>query len=281
MMQRILLAATVGLVIALSGCITLEAEADLHRDKSMDLRFGMTSDYDRIRGAMRPEFTSTYENGTGEFVNTSDGFFYEWERVRPPVVRQPSDGDTELSFMGESMNVTESYSFPLSYTVRVEFRSEGMGPANTSGNDSGMGGAMAGQFAEQIGFDFTLDPFGEIQETNGERTGDGAVTFDMTEQQTYYVEFSDPVWNQIGVGEACQEVWDCGAWSSCTNGTRERSCEAVQTCDSYMYRPNEVEQCGPGNNELSLGGPDSDLTMDGGSRQDPMMTVPTEPPSDQ
>ncbi|MDY6771382.1 MAG: hypothetical protein SV186_05535 [Candidatus Nanohaloarchaea archaeon] len=257
------------LAVVLSGCLTVNMRAELHRDKSMDFSIGVDSQYEFVRNMMENAITKQFNNGSATLSESSNSFKYTWERVRPPEIDGPTTNN--LSKMLD-WNVSHNYSFPVSYVYRIEFTTEGMnlsGMENLSGSegsDSSLGSSLFGGGLSSLGFNFYLDPFGSITDTNGIRTDTGAVKFDLLKDKTYYVEFKDHVWNtwiaNLG-GPACQEQWSCGEWSACTNGTKTRDCTASNKCSNYLYRPKETKECGVGA-DSGLGFGDTELGGDTG-----------------
>ncbi|MBS3077096.1 hypothetical protein J4233_02380 [Candidatus Pacearchaeota archaeon] len=49
--------------------------------------------------------------------------------------------------------------------------------------------------------------------------------------------------NLTGTG-SCQELWQCGTWSECVNGTMTRACEDINLCGSEKEKPETQASCG-------------------------------------
>lgn len=252
-------------VVMISGCISLETRAELHRDKSADIEMSATSDTEVVRQSVRAMIKERFAVSEATLSESDDGFTYRWENVRPPKIDSPANTNVSEALDWE---LSKDYGFPFSYNFRVEVDSQGFGDNFGASNSSAgsEGSSLLSSSLSEPSVDFYMKPFGKITDTNGVKTDDGFVKFDMTENKTYYIEFQDAVWNHILTGEACQEQWSCSQWSSCSDGYKTRSCTASNECGTYLYRPPENQSCG-GSSFVS-NSPGSSSSLSGSNTED-------------
>ena len=49
--------------------------------------------------------------------------------------------------------------------------------------------------------------------------------------------------NQTLTNESCEEDWECGNWSECIDGEKERQCTDLNSCGTEEEKPKEIETC--------------------------------------
>ncbi|MBI5001764.1 hypothetical protein HZC31_00095 [Candidatus Woesearchaeota archaeon] len=162
--------------LLLTGCGTVNFYQKLYRDGTFDITVEVKSS--------EQMFLTTVEQGLEESgmlkgairTEQADGYKYFIEKTTLAELNQTNASD---SFIGSS-GFKREFKFPYYYyTITI------INEQNTSEEDS----AFTGGF----GFNYILEPFGKITDTNGFYTSDEkkAVQFNLMKSKTYYVTFRD------------------------------------------------------------------------------------------
>jgi|GEM_PF-1865710 len=253
------------LAVLASGCVSINVNHEIHKDSSSDVGIEVESDSQVARTTIKEvlESSMAVENAV---LDEGDGSFsYRFENVYPQLqenrfsdtLSSDSSGETESSETDSAFDYEKDPGLLYThFTIRIN--STGT-DSSTEETDTGLGGTgsgeeseLGGQFGDSLDstmeFNYNIDTFGTVVDTNGQEMSDGSVRFDLTEDKDYYVEFkalsADLFLSNLGSSTPSSPEWDTSEWGACSkNGTQTRTVELQNDAENFMFKPQTQREC--------------------------------------
>lgn len=172
MKKLVILLALVSILI-LSGCGTVNINQKLYRDATFDLSIEVKSDNEMFVNMVKEGFEESPVIEKATLIEQEDGFKYILEKASFKDVSTES-GDS----MFESIGIKKEFKFPY-YYYTISLKNKGV--ENSEYGSMGMS------------FNYIIEPFGKITDTNGVYVGEGkkSVKFNLMKSKDYYLTFKD------------------------------------------------------------------------------------------
>ena len=160
------------LSVLLSGCGTVNIGQKLYRDGTFDLSMEVRSDNVMFINLAKEAFQSS-QMQQGTLIEQTNGFTYYFEEISFDDF--PIQDDAV-----EFIDIKREFKFPF-YYYTITLVSPGVQQTDFEFGTMGMA------------FNYIVEPFGKITETNGFYLGENkkAVVFNLMQTGTYYVVFRD------------------------------------------------------------------------------------------
>jgi hypothetical protein len=166
-------------LLLLTACASINMRQKLYRDGTSDLSLSVKSDSEFALNMLKNAFAEnpTFEGAT--YKETENGFSYTLNKQR----FKEDNNSNESSYIS-NLGISKKFKFPY-YYYTITLKNQGL-DLSDSESEYGQIGAMG------FAFDYTIEPFGKITETNGVLLdGENAVKFDLTKTKEYSVTFKD------------------------------------------------------------------------------------------
>lgn len=171
----------------LSGCVNMTVTQKLYRDGTSDLILELSSENEFIRNSAFNQVMTEMEGAV--VVETEKGF-----RITKEGIQVSDLEDKETAGIIADTGFKKEFKFPFYYyTITIDNK----GMESPEEDEFGFAEAMMGSMA----FNYVLEPFGTITETNGIYVGESkkAVKFNLLQSKVYTVTFRDFfLWSWIG-----------------------------------------------------------------------------------
>lgn len=187
-MKKIILGFLVLSMFLISGCVQIDVYQKIKRNGNIDLSLTLKSESSMILNAMKQNLEVdpsvmekyTYEEGT-------DSVTYKFTDINPlkdNIFKQKEDSKTDTSmFNKDNFKFKKEFSFPYYYyTYGINM---GNGKSSSSKEEN--------PFGEMFKIGYTIEVFGTVVDTNGNKMADNKVKFNINpdEDKAYYVKFKD------------------------------------------------------------------------------------------
>ena len=173
-------------------------------------------------------------NDTAGNVNdTETAIFTVIDTTTPSVIIEtPAGGSTFTQGDDVAIDVNVTDFLPLSNVIiTVEL-------SNTSGINYTPGDANSDNI-----FNFTFNETSQLGTYNISVFGnDSTNNINNTVWRTFIVAEASPEVIDEG-GDSCDPDWDCGEWSSCSDGQMTRECVDIEECDEDGSMPDTAQSC--------------------------------------
>ena len=172
-MRKIVIVLALISMLLLSGCGTININQKLYRDGTFDLSIEIKSDNEMFINMVKEGFEENPVIEKATLIEQDDGFKYVLEKASFDDV-STENGDS----MFESIGIKKEFKFPYYYyTITLKNK----GSADSEYGSMGMS------------FNYIIEPFGKITDTNGVYLGEDkkAVKFNLMKSKEYYVTFKD------------------------------------------------------------------------------------------
>ena len=191
MNTKLLLSALLCVMILVSGCVQIDVYQKIKRDGNVDMRLILKAESMMILNALKtdleidPSVQYTYKE-------TDNSVIYEFSDIDPTedVIFKKENAMSNK----ENYRFEKEFRFPYYYfTYEIDIQ-----PEETAQDDSAFGSdafdsEMDSMLGEMFKIGYTVEVFGDIVETNGNRMSDEKVKFNigLTDDKVYYVKFKD------------------------------------------------------------------------------------------
>lgn len=255
------------LSVLVSGCVSITVDQEIHRDSSSDISMGIDSHSPIVLNFTEAIVKQNLAVENAEVTKNNSSISYSFENVYPQEQEEKYVSFLDTSNTGSGEGTTDfDYDYQkdsgVMYTnFRIEVDSVGnltnlsgreenddtQGSAETIELQSLIEGPMAQALNSSFEFDYDIETFGTVVDTNGEKLEDGSVRFDLTKDKEYYVEFKAPTLelflDNFGDKSPRKPEWNISQWEECTpEEVQNRSVEVVNGVN-YMFKPSSFREC--------------------------------------
>jgi hypothetical protein len=248
----------VALAVVVSGCVSIDVNQEINKDGSSDIGIEVESDSQVARTTVKEAIESSMMVENAVLEEGDNSFAYKFEDVYPQLQEgRFSETVGSRASAAESSNSMFDYEKDsgLVYTrFTLRMNSTGFGNSNSmDGSSSGSEYAELGrQFGESLSsgmeFNYDINTFGTVVDTNGQKMSDGSIRFDLTQDKNYYVEWkalsADLFLSNLGSSRPESPNWDISEWGECSkNETHTRTVELENNADNFMFKPETEKSC--------------------------------------
>lgn len=255
------------LSVLASGCVSINVNQEIHRDSSSDISMSIDSQSPLVLNITEAIFKQNLAVENAEVSKNNTSISYSFEDVYPQEQEEKYVAFLATSNNGSGEEATDfDYDYEkdsgLMYTnFRIEVDSVGNltnlsgGEGNDDTQDSVetidlqtyLKGPVGRALNSSFEFDYDIETFGTVVDTNGEKLEDGSVRFDLTKNKDYYVEFKAPtlelLLDNFGDKGPRKPEWNISQWNECTaEGNQNRSVDVVNDVN-YMFKPFHLREC--------------------------------------
>lgn len=245
--------------VLLAGCASMTIEQEIHPDGTQDVAIEASADSELVLNMLEEEIEQGLATENAVMEEGTNSFTYRFEGVVPHEEELPEDGFEDIGDdvgddLGEDVAEDGLVSFErepgLFYTTfRLEMESEGFADTEDVNGETDEFGWEEDieEMMSSMSVNHDIKHFGTLVDTNGQQMADGAVRFDLTEEEDYYLEFrafrpSLFIENLRSDG-GCAPDWECSDWGACEGFEEERTCTVQNDCGNYMFEPQEARAC--------------------------------------
>ncbi len=179
------------IVILLSGCVQAEVYQKVKRNGNFDISLTIKSESPMILNIFKQESPinpSLQDKYTYEEDETSITYkFTDLDPTKDVIFAESEEFETGIF----GYNLSKEFKFPYYYYYfELDLSEEDNGVLDSQ--NKGLSGIEA-MFDEMFKIGYTVEVFGKITETNGNRMEDNKVKFNLgpSENNIYYIEFRD------------------------------------------------------------------------------------------
>ena len=253
------------LAVVASGCVSINVNHEIHKDGSSDVGIDVESDSQVARTTIKELLESSMAVENAVLDEGDNSFSYRFENVYPQMQKNRFSDTLSSDPSGETESPKTDSAFDYEkdsgllythFTIRINSTGTDSDTQETEeslgGTGSGTGSGLGSQFGDSLDstmeFNYNIDTFGTLVDTNGQEMSDGSVRFDLMEDKNYYVEFKalsvDLFLNNIGSSKPSSPEWDKSEWSTCSkNGTQTRTVELQNDAENFMFKPTTQREC--------------------------------------
>ncbi|RJQ21365.1 hypothetical protein C4580_02380 [Candidatus Woesearchaeota archaeon] len=189
-MNKTAIAGSILILLLLTGCLQIDIQQKLKRSGKVDLSLTFKSDSTMILENMKEQFqvnpaiTRKYT-----YSETEKSATYQFTDVDPQtdsLFLSQGDEKTAAFMNKDSYKISREFKFPYYYfTYEIHF------PVKEQETEQDE--FASGMASSLFKITYTVETFGRIIETNGNKMSDNAVKFDisLTKDETHYVVFKD------------------------------------------------------------------------------------------
>ncbi len=188
-------------VVLVSGCVQLDVEQKIKRNGNVDLSLIVKSESPTILNALKQnlEVAPSVQNKY-TYEESDNSVTYKFTDIDPTkdvLFKESEDSDmnTSMLFNKDNYNFKKEFRFPYyyyTYKIVTEEKSENTN-SDIEENNLLKESEIDTMFGDMFKIGYTLEVFGKIVETNGNRMDDNKVKFNigLEDNKVYYVEFKD------------------------------------------------------------------------------------------
>lgn len=252
-MDSVLKAASIlAVVVVASGCVSINVNQEIHKDGSSDIGIEVESDSQVARTTVKETIESSMMVENAVLEEGDNSFTYRFENVYPQT-QEDRFSETVGSTSSGSGSSSSIFDYEkdsgLVYThFTLRLNSTGFDDSNSGSSESEFGSQLGESLGSSMEFNYDIDIFGTLVDTNGQKMSDGSIRFDLTEDKNYYVEFKalsiDLLFSNLGSSQPESPDWNVSEWSQCSkNGTQKRTVELENNADNFMFKPPTQRNC--------------------------------------
>jgi len=240
------------MVVAVSGCVSINVNQEIHKDGSSDVGIEVESDTQLVRTSIKDTMESSMAVENAVLNEGDNSFTYRFENVYPQTQEDRFSETISSTGSGtQSSNSMFNYEKEsgIVYTYfTLRMNSTGFDASGSDSAESGEGGQFGDSLGSSMEFNYDVDTFGTVVDTNGQEMSDGSIRFDLTEDKDYYIQFKalsvDLLISNLGSSKPESPEWETSEWSECSkNGTQKRTVELKNEADNFMFKPPIQKEC--------------------------------------
>lgn len=188
-------------LVLLSGCVQIDVYQKIKRNGNVDMSLTFKAESPMILNVLKQDLEidpSIQDKYTYE--ETDNSVTYKFTNIDPTkdvLFKETKDSDTDTSMLNkDNYKFNKEFKFPYYYyTYEIDMTNEDSEKIESKEDEESLfdESEMDSMFGEMFKIGYTVEIFGKIVETNGNKMEDNKVKFNigMDEDKVYYIKFKD------------------------------------------------------------------------------------------
>jgi len=199
MNKKIIFSLLIISLVLLSGCVQIDVYQKIKRSGNVDMSLTFKAESPMILNALKQDLeidSSIQDKYTYE--ETDDSVTYKFTDIDPlkdNLFKENEDSDTDTSMLNkDNYKFKKEFKFPYYYyTYEIDMTNENTEEVEVQEDSLFDESEMDSMFGEMFKIGYTVEVFGKIVETNGNKMDNNKVKFNigMDSDKVYYVKFKD------------------------------------------------------------------------------------------
>ncbi|GAH52500.1 unnamed protein product [marine sediment metagenome] len=199
MIKKVISALLILSIVLLSGCVQIDVHQKIKRNGNVDISLTFKAESHMILNLLKQDLEidpSVQNKYTYEETDNSVTYkFIDIDPNKDVIFKENENSYTDNSILNKD-NYKKEFKFPYYYyTYEIDMTKENIEEVKPQNDEESLFDEfeMDSMFGEMFKIGYTVEVFGKIVETNGNKMDDNKVKFNIgtNDDKVYYVKFKD------------------------------------------------------------------------------------------